>query len=246
MTLATKNLPGDLQSFEDFVERALNFDFCTDYSDDQRVYASGRRHREIMDRYADANPLAGKLWEKLCNWQLEQFMLGQLMPRVEDVVLNETAQTAMIGRLSDFLITYLCTTGRETMMAGSVRDAIAKKIGAPPSYVLARREERETQIDHWIMGYKSPTVEEGQCKGGSKEDLETSYYACPECGCTDVECTAWISVNSEQVSSGDAPTDNAWCPQCEYNGVESDMKSRHLVEVSKAKPIEYEKTEASL
>ena len=156
MVLATKNLPGEIQSFEDFVERALNFDFFTDMSDDERVYQAGRRRREIMDSYAESNPLAAKLWKALCAQQLEQSMLGQLMPRVEAVVLNESAQKAAISELSYFLIPYLCTTGKETMMAQSVRDAIAKKVGAPPSYAIARREEREAEIDQWILGYQRP------------------------------------------------------------------------------------------
>jgi hypothetical protein len=154
MALATKSTPGEIGSFEEFVERALQFDFYTDQSDDHSVYLAGRRRREIMDRYAEANPLAKQLWKQLCSQQLEQFMLCQLMPRVEAVVLDDSARGTAIDNLGDFLIPYLCTTGRETLMGQSVRDAIAKKVGAPPSYAGHKREERESQIDQWILGYR--------------------------------------------------------------------------------------------
>lgn len=156
VTLSTKHLPVEIGSFEDFVERALSFDFYTDMSDDESVYQAGRRRRELMDSYAATHPVAGKQWATLCSNHLEQFMLGQLMPRVEAVVLDEHAQQAAIDRLGSFLVPYLCTTGRETMMAQSVRDAIAKKAGAPPSYAAHRKDEREAQIDEWILNYRQP------------------------------------------------------------------------------------------
>ena len=80
-------------------------------------------------------------------------------------------------------------------------------------------------------------IEEASRTDKSAVAEETTFLACPECGCTDVECTAWVCVNSDEVSCGDAPSDNAWCPQCEYNGIDSDMKYRNLVEVSEEKPI---------
>ena len=153
MTLATKSLPAEISSFEDFVERALSFDFYTDQSDDNSVYLAGRRRREIMDRYAADNPIAGKLWKALCEQNLERFMVCQLMPRVEAVVLDEHVHSPAIKHLADFVIPYLCTCGKETLLGQSVRDAIAKKIGAPPSYARAQKEEREAQIDEWILGY---------------------------------------------------------------------------------------------
>ena len=77
MQLKTKALPGEIRDFEDFIERALNFDWYTDMSDDHRVYQAGRRRREIMDLYAKDNELAGKLWKRLTAETAEGFMVGQ-------------------------------------------------------------------------------------------------------------------------------------------------------------------------
>ena len=153
MTLSTKALPGEITSFEDFVERALGFDHYTDYSDDHRVYTAGRRRREIMDAYAAENPLADKLWSRLLKETLEGFMAGQLISRVEAVVFNEDKEPA-VEKLRDFVIPYLATTGAGTMLGGSVRDAIAKAAEAPPSYAFARREERESMINDYIKNYR--------------------------------------------------------------------------------------------
>lgn len=66
----------------------------------------------------------------------------------------------------------------------------------------------------------------------------TALYACKVCGCTDVECSAWITVNTEELSSSDGPVDNCWCPQCEHDGRESDIgKHRYLKMVAVAKPV---------
>lgn len=155
MTLSTKALPGAIQSFEDFVERALSFDHYTDMSDDHGVYLAGRRRREIMDKYAGENELAGKLWNKMCKNNLEGFMAGQLITRVEGAVFNK-AQKAGINELCDF-IPYLASSGKDTMLGGSVRDAIAKHVGAPPSwsYDPEEMEARQSMIDDWIKNYKS-------------------------------------------------------------------------------------------
>lgn len=66
---------------------------------------------------------------------------------------------------------------------------------------------------------------------------EDELMACPDCGCTDIECTAWVNVNGDEVSSSDPPNDTVWCPQCSYNGDEGTMKYRFLITVSKAKPV---------
>jgi len=147
MTLATKALPGEITSFEDFVERALTFDFYTDMSDDHRVYQAGRRRREIMESYAENNELAGKLWKRVCKESLEGFMAGQLISRVERAVLDVDNEAA-VNKLSDFVLSYLATSGRDTMIGKSVRDAIAKEIGAEPYW--RDKEKRESQINDYI------------------------------------------------------------------------------------------------
>lgn len=156
MTLATRAIPGEITSLEDFVTRALNFDWYTDMSDDHRVYQSGRAQRNLMDIYANKDPVADKLWSRLIKDNHEGFMVGQLIGRVESVVFSEDKDAA-IDKLSDFLIPYLASTGGGTMIGGSVRDAIAKHIDAPPSYAFARREERESMINDFIKAYRSKT-----------------------------------------------------------------------------------------
>jgi hypothetical protein len=39
--------------------------------------------------------------------------------------------------------------------------------------------------------------------------------ACEECGCTDIQVTAWIEFNTHAIQGDDGPTDQVWCPQCE-------------------------------
>lgn len=68
-----------------------------------------------------------------------------------------------------------------------------------------------------------------------------SYTACPECGCTDVQVAAWIMDNTGEVEgTGDeGPRDQAYCSQCEENGVEGDIGACHyLVEAEERKPFE--------
>lgn len=70
---------------------------------------------------------------------------------------------------------------------------------------------------------------------------KSSYTACPECGCTDVQVAAWIMDNTEEVegTGEEGPRDQAYCIQCEENGNEGDIGScRHLVEVEERKPFE--------
>lgn len=40
-------------------------------------------------------------------------------------------------------------------------------------------------------------------------------WACRTCGGRRVEDTAWVDVNTGAVSSGDAPIDDYWCPDCD-------------------------------
>lgn len=65
-----------------------------------------------------------------------------------------------------------------------------------------------------------------------------TWDACPECGCTDVEVSAWVNANTHQVINGEGPTDNAWCPQCEVGGLDGNMRSRDLEQVETACPFD--------
>lgn len=61
--------------------------------------------------------------------------------------------------------------------------------------------------------------------------------ACPECGCTDVEVSAWVHANTNELSESEGPTDQAWCPQCEASGLESVCATRFLDLVDDPKPF---------
>lgn len=56
-----------------------------------------------------------------------------------------------------------------------------------------------------IFGKKDPEdVSEGEM-----------VYACPECGCEDIEGTAWIHLNSGEDSGSEPPGDEYFCPACD-------------------------------
>lgn len=46
-------------------------------------------------------------------------------------------------------------------------------------------------------------------------------FACIECGCIDVQGTAWVDLNANEMLPDDPPDDDIWCPNCEehYNRV---------------------------
>jgi hypothetical protein len=82
-------------------------------------------------------------------------------------------------------------------------------------------------------------------------------YVCPECGCADVEGTAWVHLNSGKDTGGDPPLDDYWCPACQehYGRVEilgsgdprepapftlvmpDDEKAHPCFDVKKARPL---------
>jgi hypothetical protein len=155
------NPPSEITSFEDFTQRALNFDFYTAMSDDHRVYLAGRRAGEVMDAYAADNELAAKLWKFVKAENAERFFVNQLMHRVEATVLESSLRTpdsAPIKRadspayreLRKYVIGYLAKVGKDSHIGASARDAIGKYIGAPSAYIKGRKEEREKMIDDFI------------------------------------------------------------------------------------------------
>ena len=40
-------------------------------------------------------------------------------------------------------------------------------------------------------------------------------YACIECGCIDVQGTAWVELNKNEMLPDEPPNDDIWCPNCE-------------------------------
>lgn len=62
------------------------------------------------------------------------------------------------------------------------------------------------------------------------------YWACPECGCTDVQCCGWIEVNTNKPTNDEGPIDDYFCPQCSANGYEG--LTSQLEETDTLKPCE--------
>ena len=40
-------------------------------------------------------------------------------------------------------------------------------------------------------------------------------WVCPDCGSDEVEMTAWVHVNSNEICEGEGPGEQYWCPRCE-------------------------------
>lgn len=96
-------------------------------------------------------------------------------------------------------------------------------------------QERKAILDCWHLAHDLKTHIQGL-----DESPRHRYDACPECGCTDVEVSAWINANSLQVIDGEGPTSNAWCPQCEVDGLDGNMRSQDLVQVDEPQPFNQE------
>lgn len=45
----------------------------------------------------------------------------------------------------------------------------------------------------------------------------SARFMCGECGSTDIQGTAWVTVNSGEVVEDDGPTDQIWCPECDHD-----------------------------
>ena len=64
------------------------------------------------------------------------------------------------------------------------------------------------------------------------------FYACPDCGCTDIETSAWVSVNTNKPTNDEGPTDEVYCPQCDSEDKQYALgKHKHLVEVDALQPF---------
>ena len=45
--------------------------------------------------------------------------------------------------------------------------------------------------------------------------LAPRFWACQECGCTDVHETSWVYMNTGENTGDQGPLDECYCPQCE-------------------------------
>ena len=97
--------------------------------------------------------------------------------------------------------------------------------------------------DEWFLDDGSlMTAEDAQAARMAvfkqREENPPVYFACPECGCTDVQETAWVEINSGKVMDDEGPTEQAFCPQCEAGGFANEMRTRDLEETTTVKPYE--------
>lgn len=49
------------------------------------------------------------------------------------------------------------------------------------------------------------------------DEAKNLLYCCPDCGCTDIQETAWIYVNSGECTQDEGPLEELYCPQCEQD-----------------------------
>jgi hypothetical protein len=61
------------------------------------------------------------------------------------------------------------------------------------------------------------------------------YYCCPECGCTDIQQSAWVYVNTNTPTDDEGPTDGFFCPICEIE--EGEGHTNRLEETVTVKPF---------
>lgn len=66
---------------------------------------------------------------------------------------------------------------------------------------------------------------------------QDKYWACEECGCTDIEMTAWVEVNPDLPTQDEPPTDQSFCPQCEATGQDGVINGQRYAEVEERKPF---------
>lgn len=45
--------------------------------------------------------------------------------------------------------------------------------------------------------------------------MPRTVYVCPDCGCRDIQMTAWVYVNTGVQTQDEPPDDDYYCPVCE-------------------------------
>jgi hypothetical protein len=111
----------------------------------------------------------------------------------------------------------------------SVRDRFATLSDAlempPDSYGKLAQELQD--IAGWI-------ALQGASKAGQ-------FWACPTCGCTEIEGQAWVNINEDRLLNSEPPSDHYWCPQCDINGNDGHFE-KGCDEVQEWQPITEEGT----
>jgi hypothetical protein len=86
---------------------------------------------------------------------------------------------------------------------------------------------REAGGDTADLDGAEPSASEAPADAPAKQ-----YMACPECGCTDVEITAWVKANGGANTNSESPAEYAYCPQCEVEN----LRDVDLTFVAELKP----------
>ena len=95
-------------------------------------------------------------------------------------------------------------------------------------------------VDNWESGDLAGAVNGGEDWATQAADWiepKPPYWACPECGCTDVHGTAWIELNTDRLTQDEPPTSGLWCPQCDHNGMEGYFE-KGLEQTDKLQPLD--------
>lgn len=97
-------------------------------------------------------------------------------------------------------------------------------------------------VDNWESGDLAGAVNGGEdwaTQAGDYVEPQPPYWACPECGCTDVHGTAWIELNTDRLTQDEPPTSGLWCPQCDSNGREGYFE-KGLEQTDELRPLKEE------
>jgi len=62
------------------------------------------------------------------------------------------------------------------------------------------------------MAERSPQM---TAKHGQPVPLRDGLYVCRDCGCIDVEGTAWLHLNTQTPVDSEPPDDDHYCPGCD-------------------------------
>jgi hypothetical protein len=141
-----------ITTLEEFVRAALGFDWYYHFSDDHGVWSAGNRKRKEIEAFAAENELAASLWKALNERHSEKFAATELMRQLVPVLFRDDYDNieTPLAFLRDHCFRYQAGHMAHTTLGAAVRDAIAKKIGAPPRYDPDVQDERNEVISMWI------------------------------------------------------------------------------------------------
>lgn len=60
-------------------------------------------------------------------------------------------------------------------------------------------------------------------------------YACSHCGNVYIQCTAWVDINTGEVSDDESPTSQIWCHVCEVDCADTAVITEEQYQAAVAK-----------